>query len=94
MTLITYYDPASYQLAVVNNGVINSQCTNLVPGNSICLGFPGEDCSTTHVVSAGDTCDTVETAANINSTILSMNNPQIDQACDNIYIGEVCSVTC
>jgi LysM domain len=79
----------SYQLAVTNAGIINSGCSNLVPGQTICLGNVGEDCTTTHVVAVGDTCDGINRAAGINNTMLYGNNPQINQACTNIYIGEV-----
>ncbi|THH10376.1 hypothetical protein EW146_g8385 [Bondarzewia mesenterica] len=80
---------STYQLAVINEGVINSACTNLTPGNSICIGYQGEDCSTTYVVRADDTCDLVTSKTGVNSTLLYLNNPQIDQACSNLYIGEV-----
>lgn len=85
--------PRSYQLAVVNHGVIDSTCSNLQPGGEICLGTAGEDCSTTYVVKDNDTCDGINSAHGLNSTILYLNNPQINQACDNIYIGEVSIVT-
>lgn len=39
-----------YQLAVVNNGIINDDCTNLIPGQKICLGYEGEDCTTVYGV--------------------------------------------
>ncbi|EIM83867.1 uncharacterized protein STEHIDRAFT_82762 [Stereum hirsutum FP-91666 SS1] len=80
---------STYQISVVNDGIINSNCTDLTPDQSICLGYSGEDCTTTHVVAANETCDDITTAAGINSTMLFLNNPQIDTACDNIYIGEV-----
>ncbi|KAF8650729.1 hypothetical protein AX16_005102 [Volvariella volvacea WC 439] len=83
---------STYQLAVINEDIINSQCTNLVPGSSICLGYEGEDCSTTYVVRRDDTCEGIQAAHGINSTILYLNNPQINEACDNIYIGEVLCV--
>jgi LysM repeat protein len=83
---------STYQLATVNAGTINSDCTNLQPSTTICLGWEGEDCNTTYVVVAQDTCDSVTAAFNINSTLLYGNNPQIDQACDNIYVGEVLCV--
>lgn len=76
-------------MAVINNGVINSACSDLTPGKSICLGYEGEDCSTTYVVKADDTCDGLSSVAGINSTMLFLNNPQIDAECGNLYIGEV-----
>jgi len=84
---------STYQLAVVNQGHIDSTCSNLVPGDEICLGNAGEDCTTTYVVQDNDTCEGINAAHSLNSTILSLNNPQINQACDNIYIGEVLCVS-
>ncbi|KXN85107.1 hypothetical protein AN958_11684 [Leucoagaricus sp. SymC.cos] len=80
---------STYQLAVVNHGHVDSACGNLIPGDSICLGYSGEDCTNTYVVQDNDTCDAINAAHGLNSTILYHNNPQINQACDNIYIGEV-----
>ncbi|KAH7918401.1 hypothetical protein BV22DRAFT_1076251 [Leucogyrophana mollusca] len=80
---------STYQLAVVNNGIIDDECNNIAPGTSYCLGWQGEDCSTTYVVQANDDCDIISNAAGINNTILYLNNPQINTDCTNIYIGEV-----
>ena len=81
--------PPSYQLAVVNIDTINSDCSNLYPGESLCLGWSGEDCSTVHVVRMDDTCDEVAADHGINTTMLYFNNPQLDSECSNLYIGEV-----
>ncbi|KIK63952.1 hypothetical protein GYMLUDRAFT_424889 [Collybiopsis luxurians FD-317 M1] len=83
---------STYQLATVNAGVFNSDCTNLQPGTTICLGYEGQDCSTTYVVQAQDTCDLITNSYNINSTLLYGNNPQINSDCTNIYVGEVLCV--
>jgi len=80
---------STYQLAVNNIQKINAQCTNLVPGEELCLGYAGEDCKTTYVVKPDDTCEEVASQAGTTTTILKMNNPQIDDECSNIYIGEV-----
>jgi LysM domain len=83
---LCYY---SYQLAVVNPDMINKGCTNLTPGESICLGLDGgEDCSTTQVVQPGDTCSGITGSNGLNMTIFLHNNPQLDDACD-IYVGQV-----
>jgi LysM repeat protein len=81
---------SSWQLATVNTGSINGDCTNLIPGQTICLGLkPEEDCSTTYTVAIGDTCENIASNNALNSTILYLNNPQINDDCSNIYIGEV-----
>ena len=71
------------------NSAIDGQCNNLQPGQSICLGYVGEDCTTTYVVKSGDSCEQIISNHGINSTLLYSNNPQIDEECSNIYIGEV-----
>lgn len=80
---------STYQLAVVNVGIIDDACDNLVVGQSYCLGWQGQDCTTTYVVKQYDYCDLISAAAGINNTILYENNPQINEDCTNIYIGEV-----
>ena len=82
----------SYQLAAVNPQ-IDAGCTNLMPDEVLCLGTQGEDCTTTYVVQPDDTCDQISQNHGLNNTILYENNPQINQDCTNIYIGEVRS-TC
>ncbi|KAI0056137.1 hypothetical protein BV25DRAFT_1814505, partial [Artomyces pyxidatus] len=79
---------STYQLAVVNPS-INSDCSNLVPGSSLCLGYANEDCADTYVVQPDDTCEDLTSSHGLNSTVLYLNNPQLDSACDNLYIGEV-----
>ncbi|KAF9527199.1 hypothetical protein CPB83DRAFT_856540 [Crepidotus variabilis] len=80
---------STFQLAAANSGKMNSQCTDLKVGADLCLGNKGEDCQTTYTVKGGDTCNTILYNANINATILYLNNPQIDEKCSNIYVGEV-----
>ncbi|KIL59766.1 carbohydrate-binding module family 50 protein [Amanita muscaria Koide BX008] len=79
---------STYQLAVINKGVIDAGCTNLVPGQTLCLANVGEDCNNIHVVALGDDCESVQNQAGINSTLLYHNNPQINENCSNIYVGE------
>jgi len=80
---------STYQLAVYNLKKVDHKCSNLEPGSTLCLGKKGADCKTTHVVSEGDTCDSISQAAGVNNTILNLNNPQINDGCTNIYLGEV-----
>ncbi|XP_006457467.1 hypothetical protein AGABI2DRAFT_196156 [Agaricus bisporus var. bisporus H97] len=84
---------STYQLAVSNQGAIDSSCSNLMPGQQICLATTAaEDCTDVYVVQPDDTCDGISSMKNLNSTILRLNNPQINEACDNIYVGEVMCV--
>ncbi|KAH9042432.1 hypothetical protein EDB85DRAFT_2131063 [Lactarius pseudohatsudake] len=78
-------------ISAANNCVhINHDCTNLLPGQPLCLGHSGKDCTTTYVVKPNDDCNIVSSAYNINATVLSHNNPQLNADCSNMYIGEVC----
>ncbi|KAI0290934.1 hypothetical protein B0F90DRAFT_1651662, partial [Multifurca ochricompacta] len=83
------HNVSTYQLAVLNPP-INSDCTNLIPGQILCLGNSAKDCTSTHIVKPNDDCNIVSSAYHINSTILLLNNPQLYSNCSNLYIGEVC----
>jgi len=85
------HNTSTYQLAVLNPP-INPGCTNLMPGQTLCLGTSGEDCTTTYVVRPNDDCNIVASKNNINTTVLSINNPQLNADCTNMYIGEVLCV--
>ena len=50
---------ALYQLAALNPGTIDPACSNLQPGQSLCIGSEGEDCASTYVVQLGNTCEDV-----------------------------------
>lgn len=60
-----------------------------MPGQTLCLGTSDEDCTTTYVVHPNDDCNIVASKNNINTTVLSINNPQLNADCSNMYIGEV-----
>jgi len=83
---------STYQLAVINLGVIDDLCHNLTPNDEICIGYEGEDCEDTYVVKSGDTCNAITASHSIDMETLYTNNGQINDACDNIYIGEVLCV--
>ena len=81
------------------NPKIDDECSNLQIGDTLCLGTAGEDCTTTYVIKANDTCDQLSASWNVNSTMMYANNPQINGDCTNLYIGEVreislCFVCC
>ncbi|TIA88383.1 hypothetical protein E3P99_02664 [Wallemia hederae] len=83
---------STYQLAANNFDKINEDCTNLQAGEQLCLGWPGSDCTETYVVKENDTCDSIAYHNQINTTVLWLNNPQIDEACGNVYVDEVLCV--
>jgi len=83
---------STYQLYVNNINSVNAACSNLAINQTLCLGTTDHDCNTTYVVKTDDTCDSIMGSTGVNSTILNHNNPQISDACDNIYTGEVLCV--
>ncbi|KAH9997141.1 hypothetical protein BJV74DRAFT_826891 [Russula compacta] len=82
---------STYQLAVLNP-TINEDCTNLVPGQTLCLGTHGQDCTATYVVQPNDICKKVTHDHHIDLAVLYHNNPQLNAGCTNMYIGEVLCV--
>ncbi|EJF66520.1 hypothetical protein BD309DRAFT_757476 [Dichomitus squalens] len=90
-TISAQHNVSTYQLAAVNPD-IDDLCNNLAVGQNLCLGTEGEDCKSTHVVEANDSCEGLYGTYGINATVLYHNNPQLDAACDNLYIGEVVCV--
>ncbi|KAI0089986.1 hypothetical protein BDY19DRAFT_992924, partial [Irpex rosettiformis] len=80
---------STYQLALVNKGVIDSGCDNLFVGEVICLGIIGQDCTTVHTVKNGNTCDAIEEWAGIDFATLLANNKNINNQCSNLRSGEV-----
>ncbi|KXN82893.1 hypothetical protein AN958_01962 [Leucoagaricus sp. SymC.cos] len=80
---------STFQLAHVNADTINPDCSNLVSGETICLGIEGQDCDNTHTIVSGDSCSDISVAANIDLSTLLANNPNVDSTCSNIYPDEV-----
>ena len=72
--------------------MINEDCTNLISGQSYCIGYDAEDCSDVWVVEAQQTCGDITGATGLNQTLLQENNPQIADDCSNLYVGEVRSL--
>ncbi|KAL1745893.1 hypothetical protein HDZ31DRAFT_35374 [Schizophyllum fasciatum] len=83
---------STYQLAIINAGVINEDCTNLIAGQEYCIGYDAEDCSNVWVVEAQQSCADITGATGLNQTLLQENNPQISDDCSNLYVGEVLCV--
>lgn len=71
---------------------MNDACDNLAPEQVVCLGEAAADCTKVYTVVAGDTCGWIEEMYGMDSTTLYNNNPQINEECTNIYIGEVLCV--
>ncbi|KAI0329338.1 hypothetical protein GY45DRAFT_1253110 [Cubamyces sp. BRFM 1775] len=80
---------STFQLSHANPDVINEECSNLYPGEVLCLGREGQDCRDVHTVQPGDTCSDIAEDAGTTLEILLANNPNVDPGCTNIYPGEV-----
>ncbi|KAI0295008.1 hypothetical protein BC826DRAFT_301206 [Russula brevipes] len=71
-------------LQAINPGL---DCTNLFNGEVLCIACTTKcRCSSSHVVRAGDTCDSIANAASTAVSTLKANNPGLD--CANLFIGE------
>jgi hypothetical protein len=60
-----------------------------MPDQVVCLGTEGQDCTKVYTVVEGDTCEWIQEMYGMDSNTLWSNNPQINDDCTNIYIGEV-----
>ncbi|EJT45977.1 hypothetical protein A1Q2_01317 [Trichosporon asahii var. asahii CBS 8904] len=88
----TKYGASTFQLSHVNPLSIDEACEQLQIGSELCLGFEGSDCSKIHTVVEGDTCGHLIDVYGMDDATLRQNNPQINDECTNIYIGEVLCV--
>jgi len=83
---------SSYQLASANRGLINPECSNLQPGEWICLGLVGQWCGPVYTVQYGDTCQEIANKFHISLHALYLHNPNINSECTNLGVGEVVCV--
>ncbi|KAF9002304.1 hypothetical protein BDQ17DRAFT_1425963 [Cyathus striatus] len=84
---------SSFQLASVNSGTINSECSNLFVGEVLCLATPEENCPDVFVVRSGDSCDVIADDSGISVGLLLENNPNVNAECTNLRPGEVLCVS-
>jgi LysM repeat protein len=75
------------------NPTINQACTNLQPGQQLCLqqASSSSDPACTggsYVVAANDTCSSIAAASSISAADLISANPSINEACTNLQIGQ------
>ncbi|KAJ7113571.1 hypothetical protein C8R44DRAFT_548936, partial [Mycena epipterygia] len=66
------------------NPAINSGCTNLQVGQTLCLSGGG-GCSQTYTVVSGDTCAVIESKTGISDAQLHAQNPAINSACTSTF---------
>ncbi|KAF8146810.1 hypothetical protein K438DRAFT_1513020, partial [Mycena galopus ATCC 62051] len=60
------------------NPAINSGCTNLSVGQTLCLSG---GCTQTYTVVSGDTCSTIELKTGVSDSQLHALNPSINSGC-------------
>ncbi|KAF8214284.1 glycoside hydrolase superfamily [Mycena galopus ATCC 62051] len=74
------------------NPAIDSGCTNLSIGQTLCLSGGGSGCTQTYTVVSGDTCSGIETSTGVSDATLHSLNPSINSGCSNLSIGQVLCV--
>ncbi|KAJ6507026.1 hypothetical protein C8R45DRAFT_860907, partial [Mycena sanguinolenta] len=75
------------------NPAINSGCTNLGLGQTLCLqagsgGGSSGGCTQTYTVKSGDTCAAIEVATGVSDSQLHALNPAINTGCTNLGLGQ------
>ncbi|KAJ7268979.1 hypothetical protein C8J57DRAFT_329217, partial [Mycena rebaudengoi] len=77
------------------NPAINSGCTNLQVGQTLCLiggagsgGGGGGGCTQTYTVVSGDTCSVIESRTGVSDAQLHALNPAINSGCTNLQVGQ------
>ncbi|KAF8214276.1 hypothetical protein K438DRAFT_1529824, partial [Mycena galopus ATCC 62051] len=63
------------------NPAINSGCTNLVVGETLCLSG---SCAQTYTVVSGDTCSSIEASTGVSDPTLHALNPVINSGCTSM----------
>jgi len=71
------------------NPSINSGCTNLAIGEVLCIPAAAVCPSGVFfIVQSGDVCTEIAIDLGVTVAALQASNPQIDAACDNLFVGE------
>ncbi|KAJ8072756.1 hypothetical protein PM082_016315 [Marasmius tenuissimus] len=82
------------------NSLVNRQCTNLYPGQWLCLatsysgssgsdsGGGGASCSQAYTVQSGDTCSKIEKNFGLSTGNVMKFNSAINPQCTNMYPGQ------
>lgn len=82
----------SWQIRFENSDFIDVECSNLYPGERICLGVVGRDCQQVHVVQPEETCASIAAASGLTTEgFRSANWRAVGDDCF-IYVGEVLCV--
>ncbi|KAF9033999.1 hypothetical protein BDZ89DRAFT_947610, partial [Hymenopellis radicata] len=72
------------------NPSINSQCTNIVSGQALCIDSAINTCGSVYSIKGTEgSCTGIATSLGMEVSDLMALNPNIDSGCTNIYVGEV-----
>ncbi|PPR06460.1 hypothetical protein CVT24_002621 [Panaeolus cyanescens] len=81
---------SNYDLERINPTI---SCANLIQGHAICVDAPEVDCSAVYIVDGSEGgCSNIASAHDITFSELRTLNPNINEQCTNIYIGQVLCV--
>ncbi|KAJ7244643.1 hypothetical protein B0H12DRAFT_981985, partial [Mycena haematopus] len=67
------------------NPSINSGCTNLSIGETLCVSGSSSQCSQTYTVVSGDTCAGIESKTGVSDAQLHALNPAINSGCTSMF---------
>ncbi|KAF8214313.1 hypothetical protein K438DRAFT_1503863, partial [Mycena galopus ATCC 62051] len=67
------------------NPAINSGCTNLSIGQTLCLSESGSGGTQTYTVVSGDTCSHIEAITGVSDATLHALNPSINSGCTSMF---------
>ncbi|KAF7326989.1 hypothetical protein MSAN_02492700 [Mycena sanguinolenta] len=76
------------------NSSINSGCTNLQIGESLCLSTSSTStssgsCTSTYTVVSGDTCTIIASKTGVSVATIEADNSAINSGCTNLQVGQV-----
>jgi chitinase len=71
------------------NPTLNSACSNLAVGQSVCWHDSSDpSCSTKVVITSGDSCNSLATSHGTSVANILLMNPYLNSGCSNIYVGD------
>ncbi|KAJ6549608.1 hypothetical protein DFH09DRAFT_1366804 [Mycena vulgaris] len=70
------------------NPEVNTACTNILAQEAYCVGGGGSACAKVYTVKSGDSCSAILQSQGITQARLNALSPQIDDACDDLGVGE------
>ncbi|KAF9068410.1 hypothetical protein BDP27DRAFT_823732 [Rhodocollybia butyracea] len=72
------------------NPSVDSTCSNLFVGEQLCIppAPTPPSCQATYTVVSGDNCVAIAAKFNVSDASLLAANPQVDEFCDNLNVGE------